>query len=54
MSGAFSHEMLTPIRCVSQLTGSLIKKFKFDKDQKDTVFELEVIQNTTQFLLNQV
>jgi hypothetical protein len=31
MSGAFSHEMLTPIRCVMQLTGSLVKKLKVDK-----------------------
>lgn len=42
--------MLAPIRCVIQITSSLIEKVKEEASRVD----LKVIFNTSSFLLNQV
>jgi len=50
VSSSCNHEMLAPIRCVIQITSSLIEKVKEEASRVD----LKVIFNTSSFLLNQV
>jgi len=50
VSASCNHEMLAPIRCVIQITSSLIEKVKEEASRVD----LKVIFNTSGFLLNQV
>ena len=42
--------MLTPIRCVIQITSNLLGKLKDESHR----FDLQIIFNTASFLLNQV
>jgi hypothetical protein len=49
-NSSFSHEMLTPIKCLIEIS----KKIEREVDSKRTLEDLSLISNTSKLLLNQV
>ena len=51
MQSSISHELLTPLRCISSITELMKQEHEYDKQLTEN---LETIESSVQFVLSQI